>query len=53
MIDFDSLTDREAELLVQGHIDRRGEVAWAIIEMTLLASPGAGPVRVLRELEAA
>lgn len=50
MIDFDTITEAEAEAEIDRLHDENPEVTEAVIEATLAASPLAGPIRILREL---
>lgn len=52
--DAEGLFEAEAEAMAKIEAMRRDnpDVVSAIVEMTLMASPNAGPIRILRELEA-
>lgn len=50
---LDAMTDRQARKLINELAAIHPDLVPAIYEMTLIASPNAGPVRILREILAA
>lgn len=53
MRDYSALTEAEAEAIIDRIEAARPELVAGIIEATLMASPTAGPIRLLREIDAA
>lgn len=49
-VDLDAITDDQANDILDRIIDRDMDIAEAQIQMVLIASPLAGPIRILREL---
>ena len=49
--DYDALTDRKARAILRDLYEAHPELVEAVTSSTLIASPGAGPIRILREVD--
>ena len=52
-IDFDTISERAAKRILQTVSDENPQLVGIVVDSALWASPLAGPIRLLREVECA